>query len=78
MAHRCGSCGEEFGDEVDLKVHQDYCTDEQLFCSQCGERFMEYEATEDGWYYRCPNDGCDGSGLGEDLRPLGAVQIPTP
>ena len=72
MTHRCGSCGEEFGDEVDLKVHQDYCSEEQLFCRCCGERFMEYEGTEDGWYYRCPNDDCDGSGLGEDLISLKA------
>lgn len=73
MAHRCGSCGAEFASEVDLKVHQDYCSEEQLICRCCGERFMEYEATQDGWYYRCPADGCDGSGLGEDLVSLKAT-----
>lgn len=77
MAHRCGSCGEEFATEVDLKVHQDYCSEEQLVCRRCGERFMEYEATQDGWYYQCPADGCDGSGLGEDLVQLPISRVTT-
>lgn len=39
-----------------------------LLCRKCGATFPEGRATEDGWHYRCPTDGCNGEGIGEGLR----------
>jgi NADH pyrophosphatase NudC (nudix superfamily) len=44
--------------------------DSLLFCGRCGERFQASEATDDGWYYRCPNEDCDAEGIHEDLYPV--------
>ena len=43
---------------------------DMLLCKRCGERFVADEATNDGWHYECPNDDCDGAGIGEDLAQL--------
>ena len=43
---------------------------DMLLCKRCGERFVADEATDDGWHYECPNDDCDGAGIGEDLAQL--------
>jgi hypothetical protein len=43
---------------------------DRLFCKKCGERFDADEATDDGWHYRCPNDDCDGAGIGTDLAAV--------
>ncbi|WP_132058830.1 transcriptional regulator [Halorussus amylolyticus] len=55
--------------DVDLSRDADDL-DSRLFCGRCGERFQESEATRDGWYYRCPNDDCDGEGIHDDLYPV--------
>ncbi|WP_135830260.1 zinc ribbon domain-containing protein [Halorussus halobius] len=44
--------------------------DSLLFCGRCGERFRASEATDDGWYYRCPSDDCDAEGIREELYPV--------
>ena len=41
-----------------------------LRCRKCGAEFPEGSATEDGWHYACPEDGCDATGIGEGLRRL--------
>lgn len=43
---------------------------DMLLCKRCGERFVADEATDDGWHYRCPNDDCEGKGIGDDLAQL--------
>lgn len=68
--HTCRNCKRTFGTELELELHRDSCTDDQLFCTECGERFAERRATTDGWHYACPDEDCDGTGLGEDLRPV--------
>lgn len=70
MVHTCRNCKRTFGTELELELHRDHCVDDQLACTRCGERFAERVATRDGWHYECPNEDCDGSGLGEDLRAL--------
>ncbi|MFB6172528.1 MAG: HVO_2901 family zinc finger protein [Haloarculaceae archaeon] len=77
MTHTCRNCKQTFGTELELELHRDSCSRDQLFCRRCGERFSERTATEDGWHYRCPNEDCDGAGLGQDLRPVESVRLAT-
>ena len=68
MTHTCRNCKRTFTSELELELHRDTCSDSQLFCGKCGDRFAERRATRDGWHYECPTDDCDGAGIGEDLR----------
>lgn len=69
MAHVCRNCKRTFSTELELELHRDTCeAASQLVCRECGEKVSERRATRDGWTYRCPNDDCDGSGLGDDLH----------
>lgn len=77
MTHTCRNCKRAFSTELELELHRDSCSRAQLFCGKCGERFAERTATEDGWHYQCPNENCDGEGLGEDLRPVENVRLAT-
>lgn len=43
---------------------------DMLQCRKCGSVFPEGKATKDGWFYECPQDDCDASGLGEALKQL--------
>lgn len=70
MANTCRNCKRTFTSELELELHQDVCSDAQLFCERCGERFAERTATTDGWRFSCPNDNCDGEGIEEDLHPV--------
>lgn len=65
--HTCRSCDQSFRTELALELHEDACEDGSLLCQVCGDRFLESDATEDGWHYACPNPDCDGEGLEEDL-----------
>jgi ribosome-binding protein aMBF1 (putative translation factor) len=68
MTHVCRDCKRTFGTELELELHKDTCDAAALLvCQECGEKVSERKATRDGWHYRCPNDDCSGSGLGEDL-----------
>jgi hypothetical protein len=78
MPHTCRNCKRTFGSELELELHQDNCSEGQLFCDDCGERFEERKATEDGWHYRCPNEECEGSGIGEDIHKVGDVRLEVP
>lgn len=78
MPHTCRNCKRTFGSELELELHQDNCSEGQLFCDDCGERFEERKATEDGWHYRCPNEDCEGSGIGEDIHNVGDVRLEVP
>lgn len=77
MTHTCRNCKRAFSTELELELHRDSCSRDQLFCEECGGRFAERTATEDGWHYRCPNEDCDGEGLGEDLRSVENVRLAT-
>jgi len=55
-------------DDAGLSRAADF--DSLLFCGRCGERFEASEATDDGWYYRCPSDDCDAEGIHEELYPV--------
>jgi hypothetical protein len=68
MVFTCRDCKRTFGTELELELHKDTCDAGQLFCDECGERFAERAATEDGWHYRCPNDDCDGTGIEDDIH----------
>ena len=39
-----------------------------LRCRRCGTEFPEGQATDDGWHYACPEDGCGATGIGEGLK----------
>ncbi|WP_247728735.1 transcriptional regulator [Halovivax limisalsi] len=65
--HTCRNCNQSFQTELALELHGDSCENGQLFCQVCGDRFREADATRDGWHFACPNEGCDGAGLTEDL-----------
>lgn len=56
-------------DDADLTSAADDF-DSLLFCGDCGERFQASAATDDGWYYRCPNEDCDAEGIHEELYPV--------
>ncbi|MFB6152403.1 MAG: transcriptional regulator [Haloarculaceae archaeon] len=75
MTHVCRDCKRTFASELELELHRDVCPAGQLFCDECGARFAERSATEDGWHYRCPTDGCDGDGMGGDIHRVSDVRI---
>ena len=75
MPYTCRDCKRTFSSELELELHQDNCEQGQLFCDACGTRFAEREATEDGWYYRCPEPDCDGHGIGQDIHKVKDVRI---
>lgn len=75
MTFICRNCKRTFSTELDLALHKDRCSDGQLFCERCGGRFPERTATEDGWYYRCPTEDCDGAGVDEDLHRIEDVLL---
>jgi len=77
MTHTCRNCKQMFSTELELELHRDKCSKDQLFCERCGERFAERTATEDGWHYRCPTEDCDGEGIGEDLNRVNDVRLAT-
>jgi hypothetical protein len=76
MTFTCRVCKRTFATKVRLELHKDTCSEGKLFCDECGERFDEGVATEDGWRYRCPNGDCEGSGIGEDLHRVDDVRQP--
>lgn len=78
MPHTCRNCKRTFSSELELDLHQDNCADGDLFCDECGERFAERTATTDGWHYRCPNDDCDGEGIGEDIHKVTDIRLEVP
>jgi hypothetical protein len=78
MSHTCRNCKRTFGSQLELDLHEDNCSAGQLFCDECGERFAEGAATEDGWHYRCPNEDCDGAGIGEDIRKVTDARLEVP
>jgi DNA-directed RNA polymerase subunit RPC12/RpoP len=77
MAYTCRNCKRTFGSELELELHRDTCSAGQLFCKQCGERFAERTATDDGWHYKCPTDGCEGEGIDEDIQRVEKVRVAT-
>ena len=74
MSHVCRNCNRAFGSSLELALHRDTCGADDLLCAKCGEQFPEASATRDGWHYECPNEECDGAGIGEDLRALDAIR----
>lgn len=72
--YTCRSCNQSFRTELALELHQASCAEGGLICQVCGDRFLESDATVDGWHYECPNDDCDGAGLQEDLFDVEAVR----
>lgn len=68
MVHSCRNCKRTFATKLELELHRDTCTDAQLFCECCGERFAERRATKDGWHYECPTEDCSGAGIDDDLH----------
>lgn len=76
MVHICRNCKRTFSTSLELELHRDTCTDAQLFCERCGDRFPERHATKDGWHYECPNEDCEGSGIENDLyRVRDAISV---
>ena len=75
MPRTCRDCKRTFGSELELELHKDKCSDGQLFCEQCGERFAESAATDDGWHYRCPTEQCKGEGIGEAIHRVQDVRL---
>ena len=75
MTHTCRDCKRTFSSELELELHRDTCSEGQLICDSCGERFAERAATTDGWHYRCPNEDCDGAGIGEDIHKVQDVRL---
>ena len=75
MPHTCRNCKRTFGTELELELHLDTCSAGQLYCDECGGRFTERSATEDGWHYRCPNDDCDGEGIGDDIHNVSDARV---
>ncbi|MFB6141902.1 MAG: transcriptional regulator [Halorientalis sp.] len=75
MTHTCRNCKRTFGTDLELALHLDTCADGQLFCDECGERFAERAATTDGWHYRCPTEGCDGTGIDEDIHQVENARV---
>lgn len=78
MTHSCGNCGRTFTTKGDLALHRDDCVADQLACRQCGGRFAESTATDDGWHYECPDADCDGAGIGEDLVHVDELRVGAP
>lgn len=77
MTHTCRNCKRTFTSKLQYELHRDTCSAEALICEECGEQFDERRATRDGWHYACPNDGCTGEGLGEDLHSIGDFRVET-
>lgn len=77
MTHTCRDCNRTFTSELEYELHRDTCSTDQLVCEQCGKRFPERTATEDGWHYRCPTEECDGAGIGEDLYSVEKLRLAT-
>jgi formylmethanofuran dehydrogenase subunit E len=77
MTYTCRNCKRTFTNELRYELHRDTCTSEALICEQCGEQFSERRATKDGWHYSCPNDDCEGEGIGEDLHSVGDFSVAT-
>ena len=75
MSHSCDACGETFPSKLRLELHRDTCGEDEMVCRECGERFDAARATTDGWHYACPNDDCDGEGLGESLVQLDEAKV---
>lgn len=75
MTYTCRDCNRTFTSELKYELHKDTCGGDQLICGECGERFPERRATEDGWHYRCPSEECEGAGIGEDLYAVDRVRI---
>lgn len=75
MTQTCRNCNRTFTTELKYRLHVDTCGEDELICGQCGERFSERHATEDGWHYSCPNEECDGEGIGEDLYLVNDVRL---
>ncbi len=75
MTHTCRDCKRTFGSELELELHRDTCSEGQLICDSCGERFSERAATTDGWHYRCPDEDCGGAGIGEDIHKVQDVRL---
>ncbi len=78
MPYTCRDCKRTFSSELELDLHQDNCSDGELFCESCGSRFAEREATEDGWHYRCPSSDCDGEGIGKNIYQVSEMRLQTP
>ena len=78
MPHTCRDCKRTFTSELELELHRDTCSAGQLFCDECGERFTEGAATEDGWHYRCPTENCEGTGIGEDIHRVRDARLEVP
>lgn len=78
MPYTCRDCKRTFTSELELDLHQDNCSDGDLFCDACGERFAESTATKDGWHYRCPNEDCEGEGIGQNIHKVEDVRVQTP
>lgn len=77
MTHTCRDCNRTFTSKLEYELHCDTCSADDLVCEVCGERFPERTATEDGWHYRCPTDGCDGEGIGDDLYSVEKLRLAT-
>ncbi len=75
MPHTCRNCKRTFSSELELDLHRDNCEKGEMFCDQCGNKFSEKQATEDGWHYRCPTTDCDGEGIGEQIHKVSNVRI---
>lgn len=75
MTHTCRECNRTFTSELEYELHRDMCSADQLVCEQCGERFAEATATKDGWHYRCPTEGCDGAGIGDELHSVEKLRL---
>ena len=73
--HTCQHCSRSFQSELQYELHADTCGEDRLLCRECGERFSEQSATRDGWHYRCPAEGCDGTGLTEDIVKVSDAKI---
>ena len=78
MPHTCRDCKRSFSSQLELELHQDTCSEGQLFCDACGTRFAEREATEDGWHYRCPSEDCEGEGIGNDIHRVTDARVEAP
>ncbi|WP_225334087.1 HVO_2901 family zinc finger protein [Halomicrobium urmianum] len=77
MPHTCRNCKRTFSTELELELHRDTCSAGELICDDCGERFAERTATTDGWHYRCPNEDCDGEGIGDDIHRIDDIRVET-
>lgn len=72
--HTCRTCRQSFESELALELHRDTCRT-RLYCTECGARFDEETATQDGWHYRCPAEDCTGEGIGEDLHRVADAHV---